>query len=51
VIQKKNMDMQKSQAPPKEYREVPFWSWNDELDPAELRRQIALMDQAGCERD
>jgi hypothetical protein len=37
----------KIQAPPKEYREVPFWSWNDELDPAELRRQIALMDQAG----
>lgn len=33
--------------PPKEYREVPFWSWNDALDPQELRRQIALMDEAG----
>ncbi len=33
--------------PPKEYREVPFWSWNDTLDADELRRQIALMDEAG----
>ncbi len=33
--------------PPKEYREVPFWSWNDALDPQELVRQIALMDEAG----
>lgn len=23
--------------PPKEYRSVPFWSWNDKLDPNELR--------------
>ena len=30
-----------------EYRPVPFWSWNDELDPDELRRQIRLMHDAG----
>ena len=33
--------------PSKQFREVPFWSWNDDLDPAELRRQIGLMDEAG----
>jgi len=26
---------------------VPFWSWNDDLDPQELCRQIALMDEGG----
>ncbi len=33
--------------PGKQYRPVPFWSWNDELDPAELRHQIREMDKAG----
>ena len=33
--------------PPKEFREVPFWSWNDVLEDEELRRQIALMDEGG----
>ena len=28
-------------------RPVPFWSWNERLDPAELRRQIDLFDLAG----
>lgn len=41
------MDVQTFQNPPKEYREVPFWSWNDDLDPEELVRQVALMDEAG----
>ena len=31
----------------KKYRARPFWSWNDKLDPAETRRQVALMDEAG----
>jgi hypothetical protein len=35
------------QDPPKSYREAPFWSWNDDLDPDELVRQIELMDDAG----
>jgi hypothetical protein len=26
-----------------EFMGAPFWFWNDDLDPAELRRQIALM--------
>jgi hypothetical protein len=35
------------QDPPKSYREAPFWSWNDDLAPDELVRQIGLMDDAG----
>lgn len=26
-----------------EYKSIPFWSWNDELDPKELKRQIGDM--------
>ncbi len=33
--------------PPKEYRSLPFWSWNDKLEPEELRRQISLFDKQG----
>jgi hypothetical protein len=33
--------------PPNQYREVPFWSWNDELEPQELRRQVRLIKEAG----
>ncbi|HEY0829370.1 MAG TPA: glycosyl hydrolase [Bacilli bacterium] len=33
--------------PPKKYRAIPFWSWNDRLEPEELKRQIAEMDKAG----
>ena len=29
------------------YRPIPFWSWNDKLDPEELRRQIREMHKAG----
>lgn len=28
------------------YRPIPFWSWNDRLEPAELRRQIRVMKAA-----
>jgi hypothetical protein len=41
------MDLDQFQNPPKTYREAPFWSWNDDLDPEELMRQIGLMDEAG----
>ncbi len=30
-----------------QYRPIPFWSWNDKLDPQELRNQINLMYDAG----
>ena len=30
-----------------EYQSIPFWSWNDELEPPELRRQIRDMKAAG----
>ena len=33
--------------PPKEYRGVPFWSINDYLDPKEIVRQVALLDDGG----
>jgi hypothetical protein len=41
------MTLEQFQNPPKAYREAPFWSWNDDLDPEELVRQIGLMDEAG----
>lgn len=41
------MDLDQFKNPPKTYREAPFWSWNDDLDPEELVRQIGLMDEAG----
>lgn len=31
----------------KEYRSIPFWSWNDELEPDELRNQIRWMKKQG----
>ncbi|MDY3070798.1 MAG: glycosyl hydrolase [Eubacteriales bacterium] len=30
-----------------EYQSIPFWSWNDRLEPEELRRQIRAMKRAG----
>lgn len=33
--------------PSKEYRAVPFWSWNDKLEPEMLKWQIREMDKAG----
>ncbi|WP_017812993.1 glycosyl hydrolase [Paenibacillus shenyangensis] len=33
--------------PPAVYRAIPFWSWNDRLDPQEIRRQVREMKQAG----
>ncbi|WP_046215117.1 glycosyl hydrolase [Paenibacillus wulumuqiensis] len=33
--------------PPAVYRAIPFWSWNDRLDPEEIRRQVREMKQAG----
>lgn len=32
---------------PTEYQPVPFWSWNDKLEPDELRRQIRWMKDNG----
>ena len=36
------MGVHNFQNPLRGYREIPFWSWNDALDPLELRRQIRL---------
>jgi hypothetical protein len=33
--------------PPREFQELPFWSWNDRLERDELLRQIGLMDEGG----
>lgn len=32
---------------PKEYRPIPFWSWNEKLETEETREQIRQMDEAG----
>ena len=32
---------------PKEYRPIPFWSWNEKLDTEETREQIRKMNDAG----
>ncbi len=39
--------LKKIKNPTKEYRAVPFWSWNDKLDPETLKWQIQEMDKAG----
>ena len=33
--------------PPKKYRAIPFWSWNEKLHTEETAWQIAEMDKAG----
>ena len=33
--------------PPDEYREIPFWSFNDRLEENELRRQVRLIKEGG----
>ncbi len=35
------------QSPPAAYRGKPFWAWNGELEPEELRRQVRLMHRMG----
>ncbi|MDD3886886.1 MAG: hypothetical protein PHI35_08435 [Victivallaceae bacterium] len=32
---------------PAEFRGAPFWAWNDKLEPAELKRQVAVMHEMG----
>lgn len=39
--------MEQLKNPPKRYRPIPFWSWNEKLTPEETKRQIHLMDRAG----
>ena len=31
-----------------DYASIPFWSWNNELNPKELVKQIQKMKDAGC---
>ncbi|MBE6411178.1 MAG: hypothetical protein E7036_01315 [Opitutales bacterium] len=33
--------------PSAQYRIVPFWSWNETMEPDEIRRQLRLMKKAG----
>ena len=33
--------------PPRSYRPIPFWSWNEKLRTDETRRQIMEMDRVG----
>lgn len=43
----KNMNKEYIKNPPKKYRPIPFWSWNEKLDTEETRRQIEMMDESG----
>lgn len=38
------MDLKKI---PKEYRPIPFWSWNEKLNADETKRQVDIMDKVG----
>ncbi len=33
--------------PPSKYRSMPFWAWNDKLEPEEMRQQIQSMKENG----
>ena len=35
------------QNPPKKYRPIPFWSWNEKLDVEETKKQIRQMNDVG----
>jgi hypothetical protein len=39
--------LNKMKNPDKEFRPIPFWSWNDKLDPELLRWQVNEMSSAG----
>ncbi len=39
--------LQKIQNPVNDYRPIPFWSWNDKLEPEILKWQISEMKKAG----
>lgn len=41
------MNSEQFRDPAQEYREIPFWSWNDRLDAGELRRQVRLIKEGG----
>ena len=41
------MNLEKFNHPGQKYRPAPFWSWNDKLDNAELKRQIREMAEKG----
>ena len=34
-------------SPPEMYRPVPFWSWNETMEPEEVRRQVDMIAGAG----
>lgn len=33
--------------PPASYRLVPFWSWNEKMEPEEVKRQVRIIKQGG----
>ena len=45
------MNAKEFKNPGKEYRPSPFWSWNDDLNPAELRRQVRAARYSGNRRE
>jgi len=39
-VEMNNLSLKTFKNPPSQYRTSPFWSWNDRLEPQELRRQV-----------
>lgn len=42
-----NFSLDSFRNPPAEFRPVPFWSWNEVMEPEEVKRQIREMKNAG----
>ena len=42
-----NFSLDNFRNPPAEFRPVPFWSWNEVMEPLEVKRQIREMKNAG----
>lgn len=47
MIMNKDKVREQWKEPGSAWRSFPFWAWNDEMDPEEIRRQIRLMKEAG----
>ena len=41
------MSIKNIKNPPSQYRPIPFWSWNDKLEPEEIGRQADMMKDVG----
>ncbi len=47
AVESAAFDLDSFRNPSSEYRSVPFWSWNEQMLPSEIKRQVAEMKDAG----